>query len=267
MATPTQQTFIIDQHKQLIDLNKDLVNFNLNFKIVSTSGAPFQAVVATQKQLDNNMNLQYKNSNPDGTLSGNIVADKNVPNNYILVLKSENQCEVSVTIDCKPIQPNPANNMPQQQPQQTNNMQQRPPPNNKMMPPGGGQRFGAQQQAPNGNNMPVNQEMYGQSQQLAVKETSNNWKYIITGVVILAGGAILYYLYTKKKSDTNQGENKDAAPTTTDPVVATMPETKVEVAPEVAPVSQEAPQPSGGGEGGKVSSLLSRLQGLNFDDN
>lgn len=260
MATPTQQTFIIDQHKQLIDLNKDLVNFNLNFKIVSTSGAPFQAVVATQKQLDNNMNLQYKNSNPDGTLSGNIVADKNVPNNYILVLKSENQCEVSVTIDCKPIQPNPANNMPQQQ--QTNNMQQRHPPNNKMMP-GGGQRFGPQQQAPNGNNIPVNQEMYGQPQQLAIKETSNNWKYIITGVVILAGGAILYYLYTKKKSDTNKGETKDAAPTT-EPGV-TVPETKVEVTPEVAPVSQEASQSSGGE--GKVSSLLSRLQGLNFDDN
>jgi hypothetical protein len=217
-------------------------------------------VVATQKQLDNNMNLQYKNSNPDGTLSGNIVADKNVPNNYILVLKSENQCEVSVTIDCKPIQPNPANNMPQKS--QTSNMQQRPPPNNNMMPPGGGQRFGPQQQAPNGNNMPVNQEMYGQSQQLAVKETSTNWKYIITGVVILAGGAILYYLYTKKKSDTNQGENKDSASTTVPEV--SVPETKVEVTPEVA---QGAPQSSEGGGEGKVSSLLSRLQGLNFDDN
>ncbi len=269
MATPTQQTFIVDQHKQLVDLNKDLVNFNLNFKVASTSGAPFQAVVVTQRQLDNNMNLQYKNSNPDGTLSGNIVADKNIRNNYILVLKAEQQCEVVVNIDCKPIQANPANmqaqqqrqmqpqqqnggNMPPQQQQNGGNM----PPQRQMMPSqGGGQRFAPQQ--PNGGGMHSHSHG-GYPHGDGSEKSTSNWKYIVTAVVILGGGALLYYFYKKKSTTEQKGGVEDVIK----PVVIPDP---APAAPSLVP-EVEAPSMGGGAESSKGSSLLSRLQGLNLDN-
>jgi len=56
-----------------------------------------------QTTLDASPTLQYKKAN--GTISGNIVADKNVYQNYFLVLKADNPCQVVVKTVKKEIQP------------------------------------------------------------------------------------------------------------------------------------------------------------------
>jgi hypothetical protein len=99
------ETYKLGKMKQLIDLNGDVTNFDLTFNVTSKDGSEFEALVVDQATLDNNPNIEYKKA--PGTISGNIVADKNVYQNYFLLLKSENPCDCTVTTEMKSIQPNP----------------------------------------------------------------------------------------------------------------------------------------------------------------
>lgn len=101
----TKQTYKLGKIKQLIDLNKDMTNFDLNFAVVSRDGSEFYAVVVDQTMLDNEPNPEYKKVK--GRISGNIVADKGVYQNYFLLLKAENPCECDVILDIKEIPKNP----------------------------------------------------------------------------------------------------------------------------------------------------------------
>ena len=87
----------IDTFKKLIDLNGDTVNFDINFKVVSQNKEPFDILVIDQTSLDNSPNLEYKKA--QGEISGNIVNNKNVYQNYYLILKADQpcQCEVEIT--------------------------------------------------------------------------------------------------------------------------------------------------------------------------
>jgi hypothetical protein len=115
---PDTKTYILNKTQQLIDLNGDITNFDLKFTATTKDNSPFQIVVADQTTLDNS-NLDFKDAT-SGTISGNIVADKNVYQNYYLILKAENQCECDVTIDITKI--NPKNNQPNQLNQPSNNV-------------------------------------------------------------------------------------------------------------------------------------------------
>jgi hypothetical protein len=97
------QTYSLNSIKQLIDLNGDLTNFDLTFNVTSKDNSEFQVIVVDQNTLDNNANIEYKNA--VGTISGNIIADKNVYQNYLLLLKAETPCDCEVTIEVKPIPP------------------------------------------------------------------------------------------------------------------------------------------------------------------
>lgn len=90
--------------QQLIDLNEDLVNFKLEFKILSENNTPFNAVVATQVKLDSGEPLEFKNVE-NGSISGNIIADNGVKQNYYLVLKSEipTKCKLEINIQEIPL--------------------------------------------------------------------------------------------------------------------------------------------------------------------
>jgi hypothetical protein len=99
------ETYKLGKIKQLIDLNGDTTNFDLTFNVSSKDGSEFEALVVDQATLDNNPNIEYKKA--PGTISGNIVADKNVYQNYFLLLKSENPCECVVSTEIKNIPPNP----------------------------------------------------------------------------------------------------------------------------------------------------------------
>ena len=99
----SQQTYSVNNQRKLVDLNGDSKNFNLTFTCTSDNNAPFQVIVVDQKTLDSVPNLQYKKAY--GTISGNIIADKNVYQNYFLILKADNPCRVTVTIYKKEIPP------------------------------------------------------------------------------------------------------------------------------------------------------------------
>lgn len=97
--TTTKKTLKLGKIKQLIDLNGDSTNFDLTFNVVCKDDTPFKVLVVDQTTLDNTPELQYKETSK--TISGNIVADKNVYQNYFLILKADKECEVDVELTKK----------------------------------------------------------------------------------------------------------------------------------------------------------------------
>jgi hypothetical protein len=86
----------------LIDLNQNMINFQCNF-VVQSQGVPFQAVVVTQEQLDSpDFQVEYQNV-VNGIIEAEIENVSNVYNNYCLLLKSEQECEVDVQINIVPL--------------------------------------------------------------------------------------------------------------------------------------------------------------------
>lgn len=159
----SQKTYTVNNQRRLVDLNGDSKNFDLTFTCTSKDGAQFEVLVVDQTTLDSNPNLQYKQAN--GTISGNIVADKNVYQNYFLVLRAGKPCEVTVKIVKKDIEP-------KQRPPQFH--QQRPSTSNSVQRP-------VQLKPPQ-------------------KPSSSKWKTIAIIILILGGGALLYYFYTQNKN-------------------------------------------------------------------
>lgn len=97
----SNKTYSLTPMKQLIDLNGDITNFDLTFTATTKDGSPFDLLVVDQTTLDSNPSLEYKKA--QGTISGNIISDKGVYQNYFLLIKSETPCECDVSIDLKEI--------------------------------------------------------------------------------------------------------------------------------------------------------------------
>ena len=114
MAT-VRKTCTLSNMKQLFDLNGESTNFDITFSVTSKNGEPFDCVVADQTMIDNEAELQYKQAS-NGHMSGNITQDKNVYQNYFLVLKAEQPCECEIQITKKEIPGKPV--IPPMQPQQ-----------------------------------------------------------------------------------------------------------------------------------------------------
>ena len=164
-------TYKVNQQKQLIDLNGQSVNFELNFQVVSKNGEPFEILVVDQATLDSHNNLQYKMAE-EGKISGNVVSDKNIYQNYFLVIKSDNECEVQITIDKKEIKSQNKFQVQEQFQQPNNNyVYQQPPIQNT-------------QQI-----VPV---------QKSSKSSGTPWKIILFVIFLLCGIGIGYYFYQKK---------------------------------------------------------------------
>jgi hypothetical protein len=87
----------VSNQRQLIDLNGQSINFDLNFNVESVNGEEFEILVVDQTTLDSNNNLQYKKVT-EGQMSGNVKSDKNIYQNYFLILKSDKDCDVIVNI-------------------------------------------------------------------------------------------------------------------------------------------------------------------------
>lgn len=105
----TKNTYTLNTIKQLIDLNGDSTNFDLSFTVTCQDETPFDLLVVDQTTLDNNPDLEYKQANK--TISGSIVADKNVYQNYFLILKSATPCVVDVELTKKELPKTPEMNM------------------------------------------------------------------------------------------------------------------------------------------------------------
>lgn len=158
-----QKTYTVNNRRQLVDLNGDSKNFDLTFTCTSKDGTSFDVLVVDQATLDSTPTLQYKKAN--GTISGNIVADKDVYQNYFLVLKADKPCEVTVKTVKKDISPN----LPPPRNTQSS-LAQRPP---ALKPP--------------------------------TRLNKSNWKLIAIVAIVLGGGILLYYLYNQKKNTTVEG--------------------------------------------------------------
>ncbi len=98
---PIQQTkhiYNLATTKQLIDINHDAVNFQCQFSVASKDGKPFQASVVNQSILDNSDQFDFQDVD-DGHFSGDLRADRNVYQNFFLLMKAPAPTAVEVTLN------------------------------------------------------------------------------------------------------------------------------------------------------------------------
>ncbi len=93
--------YTIDQKPQLIDLNQDTVNFDITFTVKGDPQTSFEYLVIDQTILDNNPDFECKQTT--GSISGNIISNKGIYQNYYLVLKAPQPCQLDVYIDKKEV--------------------------------------------------------------------------------------------------------------------------------------------------------------------
>ena len=176
----TTTVYNLNSIKQLIDLNGDRINFELQFKIDSTDGSPFDVLIVTQEMLDSGQELIYQKA--DGSIGGNIVADQGLYQNYLLLLKSDSPTEVTVYTQIKDL----PMSQPQQQEVQQQEVQQQEVQQQKFQQ----QQF--QQQRPQ-QHSPINK-----------RKNKINWSNIILiaiGIILLAIVCWMFYKYfTKDKN-------------------------------------------------------------------
>jgi len=199
--------------KQLIDLNGDKVNFDLNFNVTSANKVPFDALVVTQKMLDSEAPLEYKKV-LEGTINGNIVSDKGVYDNYLLLLKSDTPVDCQVTIDIKDIPVNQEffrqlekqKNMEQlkyQQQQQQKNLQNQ-----------NTQINTENKNIPNRNieNSLKDKQLNSRSEQEKISSSKINWKLLLLILVLCIGGFALWYFYNKNLNNTKTSTQNNSLP-------------------------------------------------------
>ena len=167
----SQQTYKVTPQRQLVDLNGDSKNFDLTFTCTSKNNANFDVLVVDQTTLDSTPNLQYKKAT--GTISGNIVADKDIYQNYFLVLRSDTTCDVTVKTVKKDIPANVPHVSPRAIPQSSIQQPNKPPPQ---------------------------------------KSGTSKWKIIALVVVIIGGGSLLYYFYNQKQKTKSSSIGAEASP-------------------------------------------------------
>lgn len=90
--------------KQLIDINEDAINFEAIVEVSSVNNKPFEGLVVSQKQLDSNPNLEFKASE-NGQFYVEIFENNGVFDNWYLVLRSNKDAEVKVSIQRKELPP------------------------------------------------------------------------------------------------------------------------------------------------------------------
>lgn len=92
----------IGSTKQLIDLNQDLVNFDLTVKVATVNPTDeFQGVIVTQNDLDNDDELSYRNFK--GSMQARVTADKGVYQNHFLVLRSSKPVNSRLKVEYGPV--------------------------------------------------------------------------------------------------------------------------------------------------------------------
>jgi hypothetical protein len=180
----TKQVINLTNRQQLIDLNGTLTNFNLTFTITAKNKEPFDVIVVDQTTLDNNPNLDFKRAN--GSLSANIVSDKNVYQNFFLCVKTDKPCEAELTINKEEIPPReniPEENIP------------------------GGNIHGGNI---HGGNILNTQHDFMDSNSSNSNNNSNNIQKILCVLGLIGGLALLYYLYTKKSNSKVDSDNNSS---------------------------------------------------------
>jgi hypothetical protein len=96
----------LSKRHQLVDLNKKLVNFKLDFNVVSLNDSEFEAVVINQTDMNKFDNLDtIEMKTAPKKISGNIIADNNNYENYFLILRSNEPQAVEIKTMIEEIPP------------------------------------------------------------------------------------------------------------------------------------------------------------------
>ena len=99
-------TFELSKRHQLIDLNKNLVNFKLDFQVYSEENKEFEAVVLSQNKINEFENMEsIEMKKAPGKISGTIIADNNKYENYFIILRSNEPQKVNVITTIEEIPP------------------------------------------------------------------------------------------------------------------------------------------------------------------
>lgn len=99
-------TLELSPRHQLVDLNKKLVNFKLDFNVVSLNDKEFEAVVMNQTDINKYDNLDIiEMKTAPKKISGNIIADNNTYENYFLILRSNDPQNVEIKTIVEEIPP------------------------------------------------------------------------------------------------------------------------------------------------------------------
>lgn len=99
-------TLELSPRHQLLDLNKKLINFKLDFNVVSLNDKEFEAVVMNQTDINKYDNLDtIEMKTAPKKISGNIIADNNTYENYFLILRSNDPQNVEIKTIVEEIPP------------------------------------------------------------------------------------------------------------------------------------------------------------------
>lgn len=155
----TKQKYVLGQRHQFIDLNKEFVNFKLDFQVVATDPQKdFEVLVVEQKQLDS---MDIKNlvmKKVKGKIGGSIQANKNEYKNYFLVVRTPmDSVDVDVIVNLDEIE------------------------------------AGAEDSE---SSLPINSDPQAQTPRILIPFYKQTWFYILIIGIIL--GCVLYwYLYVR----------------------------------------------------------------------
>ena len=192
MSEATEKTRLtLEKRHQLIDLNKEYVNFDIAFECRAVDATKdFEIIVVTQEQLNtiDLTNLTMKRTK-GGYISGNIIADEDKYQNYFLIMRSATgePTDVDLEIRIKPIEP-------KQQPAAA-------PASDAEMAAAAHQ----QQQQDHFALTAVNDDMVSGCK-------GGNSKVVWLALVLLVvAGAAGYYYYTRRKNTTAPCNNNDDA--------------------------------------------------------
>lgn len=92
-----RKTFQVNKVRQLIDLNGSTTNFHVGIRVSSKDRKPYDIALIDQTILDQQPELPYQHID-NGEYSGNLVQDKNVFQNYFLVMRADSPCDCDVEI-------------------------------------------------------------------------------------------------------------------------------------------------------------------------
>jgi len=158
----------LTKYMQLIDLNKEMTNFDINFSVKERSGKSFQLAVVDQTTLDSGSDIQYETIN--GETSANLISNKDVYQNYFLCLKTiENKSDnvvVDININGREIPAETVTNTTQNTTQNTT-------------------------------------PQIVKTETGVVAFLKKNWKVIVAVIVLITIGVFVYYYYFNKSSTVN----------------------------------------------------------------
>lgn len=192
MENNNRTRLTLEKRHQLIDLNKEYVNFDITFECRSVDATKeFEIIVVNQEQLNtiDLTNLTMKRTN-GGYISGNIIADEDKYQNYFLIMRSATEEPVEVDMDIRIRQIDPKINEPPQPPPET----YIPPPEDQLM------------------HHPSTD--MGQSSSLSANQTHMMYMVI---VLLLVGGAVGYYFWTRHKTHGKDDDTKSVCSVVSQP--------------------------------------------------